>query len=182
MNLTTILLLAEAGRNTQFAADHPEIQPRIDNALHIIRQDHISDNGDGTYTVKSQTKIGEQYTVNGVCSCPDATGISPKTGKPLTTFAPKGRCKHRIAVDLVRKAAELARHQQQCLQRAEDQLAFARHQYEAARHALVQAMQRMAEADAAQQAACASCLGLSLSLADEPPLRNAEPAGSRSAP
>jgi len=69
---------------------------RIHRALVIALDGGVTLNQDGTASVQSCSDHGVQYTVNGHCACPDAAR------------APEGRCTHRWAKALVKKARGLA--------------------------------------------------------------------------
>lgn len=69
---------------------------RILKAADLAESGYVSRNGNG-YIVRSQTGNGE-YHINGAgCNCPDAAHRAP-------VIMSKPRCKHQLAVDLLRKA------------------------------------------------------------------------------
>jgi hypothetical protein len=68
---------------------------RIERGLVIALNGGVSLQSDGTALVQSQSDAEVQYRVNGHCDCPDASR------------APEGRCKHRWATCLTRRAISL---------------------------------------------------------------------------
>ena len=102
MKLQSILHHAENGRNK-----HPELASRIDRAVALLKQGGITRDGDSDFLVPSGSTKGQVYRVNGVCQCPDYLGTDPRTGRPLTEFAPEVNgqrwCKHRLAMLLIIK-------------------------------------------------------------------------------
>ena len=78
---------------------HPELTSRVDRAAAIVRQGGYTRVTDHTWLVPSSSgTIG--YLVNGTCTCPDYTGVHPQSGDvaPLKDRAPRGWCKHRLAM------------------------------------------------------------------------------------
>jgi hypothetical protein len=67
---------------------------RIDRGLCLALNGHVTLHQDGTASVRSGRDAEVVYHVNGHCDCPDAQR------------APEGRCKHRWAKCLVRKATQ----------------------------------------------------------------------------
>lgn len=107
--LGNIVVLSEQLRNKR-----PDLAPHIDGALRIIRESRILGREEnGEFLIASEGQKDQTYRVNGKCGCPSYTGVHPKTGDLLTTVAPNGWCKHRIARGLVlsdeKYQAELAR-------------------------------------------------------------------------
>lgn len=76
----------------QAATRYPGEQARIDRGLVIALNGGVTFAADGTALVRSQRDPEVVYTVNGHCDCPDATRV------------PDGRCKHRWAKTLTRRA------------------------------------------------------------------------------
>ncbi len=147
MKLTSILHHAENGRNK-----HPELASRIDRAVALLKQGGITREASSDFLVPSGSTKGQVYRVNGVCQCPDYLGTDPKTGKPLTEFAPEVNgqrwCKHRLAMALILKDEryhqQLALDVEQARRRvrdAEERAALAQRELEAARQALLELLQ-----------------------------------------
>jgi hypothetical protein len=87
---TTLRTLA-AQAATRYAGE----KARIDRGLVLALNGHVSVNADGTADVLSGSGAEVAYHVaHGTCDCPDFTR------------APDGRCKHRYAVCLVKKATK----------------------------------------------------------------------------
>lgn len=70
---------------------------RVARALELAKAGAVQDLGSGQYQVTGQS--GRPYTVNGRCQCPDYAHNSNG-----------GFCKHRLAVALVKRAAELKKN------------------------------------------------------------------------
>jgi hypothetical protein len=78
---------------TRATARYPGEQARIERGLLLALNGHVTLHDDGAATVRSGSDAEVGYTVKqGTCDCPDFHR------------APDGRCKHRWAVSLVRKA------------------------------------------------------------------------------
>jgi hypothetical protein len=88
---TTLRQLA-AQATTRYAGE----KARIDRGLVLALNDHVTLHADGTASVQSGTDAEIVYTVNGHCDCPDVAR------------APEGRCKHRWAKCLVKRAHQAA--------------------------------------------------------------------------
>ena len=86
---TTLRQLA-AQATTRYAGE----KARIDRGLVLALNGHVTIHADGTASVQSGTDAEVTYTVNGHCDCPDASR------------APEGRCKHRWAKCLVKRAQQ----------------------------------------------------------------------------
>ena len=86
---TTLRQLA-AQATTRYAGE----KARIDRGLVLALNGHVTLHADGTASVQSGTDAEVVYTVNGHCDCPDARR------------APEGRCKHRWAKCLVKRATQ----------------------------------------------------------------------------
>jgi hypothetical protein len=71
---------------------------RIDRGLVLALNGHVTIHQDGTASVQSGTDAEVVYTVNGQCDCPDVAR------------APEGRCKHRWAKCLVKRAMQAAQY------------------------------------------------------------------------
>lgn len=84
--LTTLAAQAR----TRYAGEHA----RIDRGLVLALNGAVTLHADGTASVRSASDAEIVYHVNGHCDCPDA----PR--------APEGRCKHRWAKCLVKRATE----------------------------------------------------------------------------
>ena len=147
MKLHSILHHAETGRNK-----HPELASRIDRAVTLLQQGGITREGSSDFLVPIGSTKGQVYRVNGVCQCPDYLGTDPKTGKPLTEFAPEvnGRrwCKHRLAMALILKDEryhqQLALDLEQARRRlseAEERAAHAQRELDAAQQALLELLE-----------------------------------------
>lgn len=67
---------------------------RIDRGLCLALNGHVTLHEGGTASVTSASDAEVVYTVNGHCDCPDASR------------APEGRCKHRWATCLVKRAQQ----------------------------------------------------------------------------
>ncbi len=78
---------------TQATARYPGEQARIERGLLLALNGHVTLHADGTATVQSGSDAEVRYEVNGHCDCPDAAR------------APDGRCKHRWAKALVKRAS-----------------------------------------------------------------------------
>ena len=78
----------------QAATRYAGEQARIDRGLVLALNGHVTIHPDGTASVQSGTDAEVVYTVNGHCDCPDASR------------APEGRCKHRWAKCLVKRAMQ----------------------------------------------------------------------------
>lgn len=77
----------------QAVTRYPDEQARIDRGLVLALNGHVTLCDDGSAIVQSGSDSEVQYIVaHAHCDCPDYTR------------APEGRCKHRFAVALVRKA------------------------------------------------------------------------------
>lgn len=81
----------------QATAAYPDCAQRIADAVTLVRAGAVTHQPDGTALVQSQMDATKQYRVNGSCECADAT-----------YNAPKGRCKHRFARTIDRRATALA--------------------------------------------------------------------------
>ena len=86
----------------QARAALPDCTGRIDKAVALVLAGDVAVHPDGTATVGSQTST-RTYTVNGSCTCTDYEN------------APEGRCKHRLARWIHKKATTLATAQMQAL-------------------------------------------------------------------
>lgn len=100
MKLSLIVLHAERGRKAM-----PEYGYAIEGAVRLLRKGQVTRNEDGTFSVVSEQDKAVTYHVNGACTCPSYTGIHPTTGRPLSTIADNGWCKHRLACGLYTRAA-----------------------------------------------------------------------------
>lgn len=88
-NLDDALYTLAAQARTRYAGEHA----RIDRGLVIALNGDVTLNADGSADVQSCSNAEVVYHVEGgVCDCPDFQR------------APDGRCKHRYAVCLVKKA------------------------------------------------------------------------------
>jgi hypothetical protein len=76
----------------QATARYAGEKARIDRGLVLALNGHVTLHADGTASVQSGTDAEIVYTVNGHCDCPDVAR------------APEGRCKHRWAKCLVKRA------------------------------------------------------------------------------
>jgi hypothetical protein len=81
--------MAERAR-TRYAGE----AARIDRGLVMALNGGVTLHQDGTASVQSSSNAEVVYTVNGHCDCPDASR------------APEGRCKHRWAKCLVKRAQQ----------------------------------------------------------------------------
>ena len=90
---TTLRQLA-AQATTRYAGE----KARIDRGLVLALNGHVTLHADGTASVQSGTDAEVVYTVNGHCDCPDVAR------------APEGRCKHRWAKCLVKRALQAAQY------------------------------------------------------------------------
>jgi hypothetical protein len=72
------------------------LDARLSGAVALVKEGKVFQNTDLTWAVASATTEGLTHTVNGTCTCPDSTHQ-----------APKGLCKHRLAMFLARRALEL---------------------------------------------------------------------------
>ena len=82
---------------TQATARYAGEKARIDRGLVLALNGHVTVNADGSADVLSGSGAEVAYHVaHGTCDCPDFTR------------APEGRCKHRYAVCLVKKATKAA--------------------------------------------------------------------------
>ena len=90
---TTLRQLA-AQAATRYAGE----KARIDRGLVLALNGHVTVHADGTARVQSGTDAEVVYTVNGHCDCPDSSR------------APEGRCKHRWAKCLVKRAMQAAQY------------------------------------------------------------------------
>lgn len=79
-------------------ADNPAVLSRLSRAAELVRAGAVVDLGAGQWAVTGST--GTVYHVNGDCNCKDC-----QNGAPVV--AGRKICKHRLAVLLVRKTAEL---------------------------------------------------------------------------
>ena len=86
----------------QAKAALPDCHGRIDKAVALVLAGDVQINADGSATVGSQTST-RTYQTNGACDCTDYQK------------APEGRCKHRLARWITKKATTLAREQVQAL-------------------------------------------------------------------
>jgi len=84
---TALRQMADRAR-TRYAGE----AARIDRGLVIALNGGVTLYADGTASVQSSSNAEVVYTVNGHCDCPDASR------------APEGRCKHRWAKCLVKRA------------------------------------------------------------------------------
>ncbi len=76
----------------------PTHAARIDRALALVREGHVTPRADGLFQVRSQKSgTSKVYTVNGTCTCPDAHKTSD------------GWCKHVLAVAIYRRAKRMLR-------------------------------------------------------------------------
>jgi hypothetical protein len=82
----------------QATARYAGEKPRIDRGLVLALNGHVTLHTDGTASVQSGTDAEVVYTVNGHCDCPDVAR------------APEGRCKHRWAKCLVKRAQQAAQY------------------------------------------------------------------------
>lgn len=82
----------------QAAARYAGEQARLDRGLVLALNGHVTLHADGTASVRSGRDAEVVYTVNGHCDCPDASR------------APDGRCKHRWAKCLVKRANQAAQY------------------------------------------------------------------------
>lgn len=73
---------------------YPDEQARIDRGLVLALNGHVTLHADGTARVQSGSDAEVVYTVNGCCDCADAQR------------APAGKCKHRYAKALVKRALQ----------------------------------------------------------------------------
>jgi len=74
----------------------PTHKERIERALALVLDGHVTHNADGSFEVKSQSQRGsKKYRVQGWCECPDARRVSD------------GMCKHLLATFLYRRAHRL---------------------------------------------------------------------------
>jgi hypothetical protein len=73
---------------------------RIACGMALVKNGHVLQRDDGTWEVQSATTEGKVYAVNGSCPCEDAH-----------FRAPKGLCKHRLSVQLFRRAVSLMQPQ-----------------------------------------------------------------------
>jgi hypothetical protein len=81
----------------------PDTNGRLDKAVQLVLNGHVTLDPDGTAHVTSQHD-GTVYTVrSGHCECPDFSS------------APEGYCKHRLASALAKKATELTTQRLQTL-------------------------------------------------------------------
>lgn len=72
---------------------------RFMKAASIVLAGGVKAIGGGKYDVKSGTQADVTYTVNGACDCEDAKNwLKKQKGEEVRSFAPEGRCKHRLAV------------------------------------------------------------------------------------
>ena len=92
-----------ASRLLQYAQNgklkFPELSSRIDRAAGIVRRGGYVRVSDTTWLIpSSEGTIG--YVVNDSCTCPDFTGIDPRSGDVARpgNRAPRGWCKHRLAM------------------------------------------------------------------------------------
>jgi len=92
---TALRQMADRAR-TRYAGE----AARIDRGLVIALNGGVTLYADGTASVQSSSNAEVVYTVNGHCDCPDASR------------APEGRCKHRWAKALGKKATALLAEQQ----------------------------------------------------------------------
>ena len=85
---------------------HPELASRVDRAAAIVRHGGLTRVTDSTWLIPSSSG-GAGYIVNGTCTCPDYTGIHPQSGDmaPVKDRAPRGWCKHRLAMLMLIKLA-----------------------------------------------------------------------------
>lgn len=90
---TTLRQLA-AQATTRYAGE----KARIDRGLVLALNGHVTVHADGTASVQSGTDAEVVYTVNGHCDCPDVAR------------APEGRCKHRWAKCLIKRAMQAAQY------------------------------------------------------------------------
>ena len=78
----------------------PDLATRLDRAAAIVRGPRPCVRvSDATWIIPSQTSsIG--YVVNHACTCPDFTGVDPRSGEVASppNRAPGGWCKHRLAM------------------------------------------------------------------------------------
>lgn len=72
----------------------PDNLDRISRGAEMARDGSVIRNTDGTYSVWSANGV-DAYRVNGKCECKDAQ-----------YRAPEGRCKHRIAVAIIKAAMQ----------------------------------------------------------------------------
>ncbi len=74
----------------------PTHSQRIERALTLVLEGHVTPQPDGTFQVRSQRNgSSKPYTVNGFCECVDARRVSD------------GMCKHLLATFLYRRAKRL---------------------------------------------------------------------------
>jgi hypothetical protein len=98
--LAATLTFAQALERAELCARQTlgkDYESRISCAVAIVTQGALVDNDDGTWTVASQSEPGTDYLVRGTsCPCEDAT-----------YRALQGRCKHVLAILLLRKTQHL---------------------------------------------------------------------------
>ena len=84
----------------------PELASRVDRAAAIVKHGGLTRVTDTTWLIPSSSG-GAGYNVNGSCTCPDYTGIHPQSGDvaPIKDRAPRGWCKHRLAMLMLIKLA-----------------------------------------------------------------------------
>jgi hypothetical protein len=126
-----IVALADQG-----ALKRPDLAPRIERAVSIVLAGDVEPIAPGIYQVRSQSRPGRTYMVNGTCECPDARGKDP------FTCAPQGLCKHRLAVRLLERAEAIAAERVAAIRRLDEQLAEAYDALEGSRRSLSEAMRQ----------------------------------------
>jgi len=152
---TYILALAARARRK-----HPELASRVGDALRLIEQARMQRQPDGSWTVPSQ-RGKEIYHVNGACECRDyRNAFAADTS--VTTFAPNGWCKHRLAATTVDWAEHLEERHANEQALADD--------------AIAQAQERVARALAELNAAIAHKQALTRRHADDLGLTTQAPA------
>ena len=84
---------------------YPDLSTRVDRAAAIVKRGGYTRVTDVTWLIPSST--GTPYLVNGTCGCADYTGINPQSGDvaPVKDRAPRGWCKHRLAMLMLVKLA-----------------------------------------------------------------------------
>lgn len=134
VSLDEIVALADDG-----AQRRPDLARRLQRAVEYIRAGALTENPDGTWFVQSLSR-DRVYLVNGHCNCADARAVA------ISTAAPDGYCKHRLAVGLVRRWRQLEAQRLGAIAAAQDEVT-------AARQAMREAAIRMNKARAALRAA-----------------------------
>ena len=89
---------------------HPELAGRMERAAMLVVLRRVEPEPDGTWLVESERERGLFYTVR---SDPDAPCTCPDVAR-----APQGRCKHVLAVALLRACWEEEQRQREAAARA----------------------------------------------------------------